>query len=104
MKSQARIFCGDFPKKRVIKNNRVVKRQSENFSFERSDMEKFLCFIHFAQIQDRFFTSEKRNCIKWNAKVVNFETDKQKSMNELKKIIRLFKLMSRSKRNVHKLS
>ena len=43
------------------------------------------------------FLHLKRNCIKRNAKVVNFETDKQKSMNELKKIIRLFKLMSRSK-------
>ena len=72
MKSQARIFCGDFPKKRVIKNNRVVKYRTD--------------FLHL-----------KRNCIKRNAKVVNFETDKQKSMNELKKIIRLFKLTSRSK-------
>ena len=35
------------------------------------------------------FLHLKRNCIKRNAKVVNFETDKQKSMNELKKIIRL---------------
>ena len=43
------------------------------------------------------FLHLKRNCNKRNAKVVNFETDKQKSMNELKKIIRLFKLMSRSK-------
>lgn len=31
------------------------------------------------------FLHLKRNCIKRNAKVVNFETDKQKSMNELKK-------------------
>ena len=34
------------------------------------------------------FLHLKQNCIKWNAKVVNFETDKQKRMNELKKIIR----------------
>ena len=60
-------------------------------------MEKFLCFIHFAQNTGQIFLHLKRNCIKRNAKVVNFETDKQKSMNELKKIIRLFKLTSRSK-------
>ena len=97
MKSQARIFCGDFPKKRVIKNNRVVKRQSENFSFLKDQIwRSFYALYILHKIQDRFFTSETK-CIKRNAKVVNFETDKQKSMNELKKIIRLFKLTSRSK-------
>ena len=61
MKSQARIFCGDFPKKRVIKNNRVVKRQSENFSFLKDQIwRSFYALYNFQKKQDRFFTNEKK--------------------------------------------
>jgi hypothetical protein len=61
MKSQARIFCGDFPKKRVIKNNRVVKRQSENFSFLKDQIwRSFYALYILHKIQDRFFTSETK--------------------------------------------